>query len=260
MTHEQLSESAAGYALGVLDADEQHEFELHLQTCARCQAEVKNHREAVGMMAQVVKPMRPRDPEALRARILEQARAVRPIASAPTTRRRFYAAPIAAAACVVLAGVLGVLYQREHSRTVAMQELLATTRGQLAARDSALAAFIGPEVHVVSLTAGGAVAKPAMRVFWNHTRNVFVVTAQSLPAPPAGKTYQLWAITKGKAPASMGTFAPAANGQATTILPVSAEIAQSGFIDDCALTLEPAGGSTQPTETPRLLGTWRHVD
>ena len=260
MTHAHSSDSAAGYALGVLDADEMREFERHLQSCAQCQAEVQSHREAVGLLAHAVKPMRPRDPAALRARILEQARAVRPLASAPAARRRNLAALVAAAACLALAGVLGILYQRERNRAFAIQEVLATTRSQLAARDSALAAFSGPDVHVVSLTAIGAVAKPAVRVFWNHTRNVFIVTAHALPAPPAGKAYQLWAISQGKPPASMGTFASDANGQATALLPVSAAIAQSGFIENCGLTLEPVGGSTQPTENPRLLGTWRHVD
>jgi len=38
------------------------------------------------------------------------------------------------------------------------------------------------------------------------------------------------------------------------------EINDAGYIDNCALTLEPAGGSSQPTETPRLVGAWRHVD
>ena len=33
-----------------------------------------------------------------------------------------------------------------------------------------------------------------------------------------------------------------------------------GFVDNCGLTEEPAGGSPQPTETPRLLGVWVHTD
>jgi hypothetical protein len=59
---------------------------------------------------------------------------------------------------------------------------------------------------------------------------------------------------------SMGTFDTDARGQATAIVPVAAEINAGGFIDNCALTLEPEGGSAQPTEAPRLLGAWRHVD
>ena len=99
-----------------------------------------------------------------------------------------------------------------------------------------------------------------MRVFWNHTRNVFIVTAFNVPRAPEGKTYQLWAIRDGRPPLSMGTFNTDATGRAVAIVPVPADVTAGGFIDDCALTMEPASGSPQPTETPRLVGAWRHVD
>jgi hypothetical protein len=37
-------------------------------------------------------------------------------------------------------------------------------------------------------------------------------------------------------------------------------ITDGGYIDDCALTVEPGGGSAAPSEAPRLIGSWRHVD
>ncbi len=49
-------------------------------------------------------------------------------------------------------------------------------------------------------------------------------------------------------------------GRATVLLPVDQRIAALGFVDNCGLTQEPSGGSPQPTETPRLLGTWRRTD
>ncbi|MGQ0767506.1 MAG: anti-sigma factor domain-containing protein, partial [Gemmatimonadota bacterium] len=61
-------------------------------------------------------------------------------------------------------------------------------------------------------------------------------------------------------PMSMGTFNPDSNGRATLIVPVGQDVLAAGLIDTCAVTLEPAGGSPQPTETPRLIGAWRHVD
>ncbi|MEP7346282.1 MAG: anti-sigma factor, partial [Gemmatimonadaceae bacterium] len=114
------------------------------------------------------------------------------------------------------------------------------------------------EVHVVSLSEPEQ--KPKMRVYWNHTRNLFIVTAFNIPRAPVGKTYQLWALVKGKAPISMGTFNPDESGHATETIQVASNIIDAGHIDNCALTLEPAGGSPQPTETPRLMGAWRHVD
>ncbi|MGH7699335.1 MAG: anti-sigma factor domain-containing protein, partial [Gemmatimonadales bacterium] len=129
---------------------------------------------------------------------------------------------------------------------------------EVAARDSTLAALLGPEVHVVSLAATDR--EPTARVFWNHRRGVFIVTAFDLPPAPTGRTYQLWAIQHGRPPRSMGTFNTSGAGRATVVLPVDPAITQAGFIDLCGLTQEPAGGSPQPTETPRLLGTWRHTD
>jgi hypothetical protein len=58
----------------------------------------------------------------------------------------------------------------------------------------------------------------------------------------------------------MGTFNSDANGRATVILSVGNSINEAGFIDLCGLTMEPAGGSPQPTEQPRLVGPWRHTD
>jgi len=136
---------------------------------------------------------------------------------------------------------------------------LDSVRRDLIAKQSTLAAFLGPEVHSVSLTAADG-SKPAVRVFWNHTRNVFIVTAFDLPPAPAGRTYQLWAIAKDRPPRSMGTFDTDAEAGATIVFPVTDAIGPDDYIDSCGLTIEPAGGSGQPSEAPRLMGDWRHTD
>jgi anti-sigma-K factor RskA len=141
---------------------------------------------------------------------------------------------------------------RDLERQVAVADSLR------AASDSALALLTGPEVNVVTLA--GTNRPPSARVVWNHARNRFVVFAFDLPAAPAGRTYQLWAIAKGHAPLSMGTFNTDARGRAQVVLPVDRQIAAIGFVDNCGLTEEPSGGSPQPTETPRLLGAWTRGD
>lgn len=259
MTHPELIESAAAYALGALDPDARTSFEAHLATCPECRAEVTAHREVVGWLALAAPPARAANDAALRERILGDARSVRPISTGVRRRESWrYVTWGAAAASLIFAALVGQAWRRERVESARLADSLAEVRAHLAARDSTLGAFFGPEVHVVSLseTAG----RPAARVFWNHTKKVFIVTAFNIPTPPPGKTYQLWAIQKGKTPISMGTFDTDARGHATAIVPVPSEITDAGFIDNCALTLEPEGGSAQPTETPRLLGAWRHVD
>jgi anti-sigma-K factor RskA len=257
MTHQELKDSAAAYALGALDVGERSAFETHLDSCADCRAEVVAYEEVSGLLAYASPAARPTNSSALRARIVNTAASVRPVTAA-RSRSGAGMAWFAAAAALVIATISGNAYRRERSVTDRLNDELTAVRADIASRDSTLAAFLGPEVHVVSLSAPER--KPSMRVFWNHTRNVFVVTAFDLPPVPAGKTYQLWAMQKGKAPMSMGTFTTDESGRATAVLAVGSTVTGAGFIDDCALTVEPAGGSPQPTEAPRMIGAWRHVD
>ena len=270
MTHQELIDSAASYALEALDPGERPAFEAHLASCAECQAEVAAYREVAGALAHAAPQTMIPQSDRLRERILREARQVRPIASAPSAVAVVATPPVPskkrstvpwAIAMVSLAAavVIGFVYQGQRSEANALRAQLAAANATLAREDSTLSAFLGPEVHVVSLMAPDA-AKPALRVFWNHTRHTFIVTALDLPPAPSGKTYQLWALRKGQAPMSMGTFDPNASGRTLTTLAVSQPITDGGLIDDCALTVEPVGGSPQPTESPRLVGSWRHVD
>lgn len=258
MSHDEWAGSAAAYALGALDAEERVAFERHLASCAACRAEVVELREAAAMMAYAA-PSRDVPRDELRERVLREARDVRPIASARSRGPGRTIVPwLAAAACLTLAAVAGMGLRSERGQRERLASMLDSVQMDLAVRDSTIAAFLGPEVHVVSLSPTGE--KPSMRVFWNHTRNVFIVTAFNIPRAPDGKTYQLWAIRKDQQPLSMGTFNTDANGRATAILAVAGNITEGGFIDLCGLTMEPVGGSAQPTEQPRLVGAWRHTD
>lgn len=259
MTHQPFYDLAAAYALGSLDPEARTEFELHLQGSAGCRSEVDSHRGVVGLLAFASPAVPLANVSALRERILREAAAVRPISSAAVRRNSLSRITwAAAAASLVLATLSGLAWRQERERASRLGGELAQARSEIATRDSTLAAFLGPEVHVVSLSE--ADRKPSARIFWNHTRNTFIVTAFNVPPAPEGKTYQLWALRKGKPPLSMGTFNTDASGRATAIVAVGPEINEGGFIDDCALTLEPAGGSAFPSETPRLMGAWRHVD
>jgi anti-sigma-K factor RskA len=70
-----------------------------------------------------------------------------------------------------------------------------------------------------------------------------VLFVHGLPAPPPGKTYQLWLIAAG-APIGAGVFGVDESGSArhTAVAPVPLDAAVT-----VAVTLEPAGGVEQPT-------------
>ncbi|MHC2993273.1 hypothetical protein OB13_17425 [Pontibacter sp. HJ8] len=77
-------------------------------------------------------------------------------------------------------------------------------------------------------------------VYWNPQRRQVYVDRINLPAPPAGKQYQLWALDKGK-PVDAGMIA--LNGQTDVLQQMKAIGSAQAF----AVTLEPAGGSENPT-------------
>jgi anti-sigma-K factor RskA len=252
-TAHEWQDLAAPYALGALTPEERRTFEAHLASCDVCRAAVRSFADVAGLLAYGAPSAEP--PAGLRDRVLAEARRVRPIAA---TRRRLSAAWLAAAAALLLALGAGITAWRMSGRVRILERQLAGADSLNAAEDSTLAMLTGPQVHVVSLAGTGRA--PSARVFWNHSRGRFIVLAFDLPPAPAGRAYQLWAIAKGQAPMSMGTFNTDATGRATVVLPVAREIAVLGFVDNCGLTEEPTGGSPQPTETPRLLGAWVHTD
>ena len=72
MRHEDMTEQAALYALGILDPAEVWAFEEHLAGCGPCKAEVSGFRETAATLAAAAPPANP--PARLRDRVLAAAR------------------------------------------------------------------------------------------------------------------------------------------------------------------------------------------
>jgi len=241
MTEHHWTELAAPYALGALDPAERAEFERHLETCASCRAEVQSFREVSGLLAHTVPPAAP--PAELRDRVLGAARLVRPL----TPRRRGILA-WAAAAAVVLAILGGFGYWRAANEARVLRTRLDVAQSQLDSTKYVVAALLDSSVAITDLAATGKA--PTMRLYWNRARHIVVVAAFDLPPAPAGRTYQLWAIEKGRAPVSVGTFNSPPSGRTVITLQMPAGVQP----EVSAVTEEPAGGSPQPTQQPFLIG------
>ncbi|MFD8412071.1 anti-sigma factor domain-containing protein [Streptomyces sp. NPDC059650] len=234
---------AAAYALNALDPSERKDFDAHLQDCEACRQEVAEFQATAARLSAAVA----REPSAAsKPAIMAAIDGVRQLpprvaTTAPATtlgaavRRR--AVPLALAATVAAAASLGGLavWQRQHSDDLQQRAEQAEQR-----LDDASLVLAAPDAQTVhGRTTNGALTT----VVASEQLNKAVFTASGLPAPAAGKTYQLWLDHDGSMhPAGFIT------GDGTVQLSGSPADAHA-----IGLSLEPVGGSPQPTTKPLLL-------
>lgn len=150
-------------------------------------------------------------------------------AGRPTARRRRRAWSTAVAALAVLAAVA-------VPSTVAWQQSQRATEAEARAdRLTDLLAEPGAQVVSAPVTSGGT----AVAVV---TAGAALVTATGVDAPGSGEVYQLWVMRDGS-PVPDGT-----TGVTDGALEIRTDAYREG--DALALTVEPAGGSEQPTSEP----------
>jgi anti-sigma-K factor RskA len=252
---------AAAYALGALPADEARRFEAFLATSPETQREVQEYREVAALLALAGPDAADSVPgSALRdrvlARVVQQKAAVLP--SAPRTEARASSVVwVALAASLLLAVGLGAGLLSVRGRLGAVETELATgnaklaqAQQRLAEREATLNAILEPGVQLFQLTASGD-PEPGIQLFWDRQRDLAIVHGFRLKPVPSGKAYQLWFIKDG-APVPSVTFTPEPDGHAKVErIPVP----KGGLLSAAAVTVEPQGGSPQPTSPIILVGT-----
>jgi anti-sigma-K factor RskA len=265
--HDTEKAAIAAYALNALDAADARALEAHLAQCAECRAELAELRRAVngiGLNAIAEEP-----PAGLRARIVNQAGLTQGTRSArSSTSEKPPASAIvpwmvaAASIALVAASGLYVLMQRQQvvdalngkaaadARVNTLQTQLSTLQSEVNAQAQRLNVMSAPDAVRIALAGQPDAPKATASVVMSPTRGM-VLIASNLPALAAGKTYQLWVVTK-QAPVSIGTFEVAADGSVTGTMPISAEASLNPVA--VAVTIEPAGGVPSPTGPKVLVG------
>ena len=146
----------------------------------------------------------------------------------------------AAAVALVLLAVLSVyglnLRQQADQANQRADQIAAGRRGN----DRAGVAGCDPA------RSGAAAGVTGFAAFPTTGDGYMVMT--DVPAAPSGMTYQAWYIVDGK-PSSAGTMAPTSDGNV-----IAAGLTPSAGTSVVAVTLEPAGGSDQPTSHPIIVG------
>jgi anti-sigma-K factor RskA len=206
----------APYALDALDEQEEHGFEEHLALCERCREDLAGLREAAATLAYGAERVEP--PPELRERILDQARAERPNVT-PIQRRRSWTLPLGAAAALAAcaAVVVGIWAATLSNSSDPLEKVLSQ-----------------PGSRLISMgRAGGVAVAPSGDA----------ALAVALPPAPAGKTYEAWVIRSGHA-APAGLF-PGRSG--TSVVEIARPVPSGSVV---AVTLERAGGVSQPTTKP----------
>lgn len=224
ISHDELLDGVAAYALGALSAHDAAEVRAHLQSCAECRAEYEALAPAVTAVAYSSESCADAESGAAVASPLLKARIMRQVRSDAERPRRAAAWPVyvAAAACLVLAAASAL-------ENIALRGQLnrdTQTIGDLTAGDTVHRKF-----------GNGEVLERGSRVY---------LAMRALPATPPGKVYQAWTLPSGsKKMAPSVTFRSTGSGVTLVRLPQPAD-----GIAAVAVSVEPDGGSKQPTSTP----------
>ncbi|PSL02467.1 anti-sigma-K factor RskA [Haloactinopolyspora alba] len=245
-TNADIHTLAAPYALHSLPPDEATTFEAHLGECAACRAEVDEIRETaarLGVSAAVQPP-----PE-LKEQVLARIREVRPLppagdrsdADAETgsararALRRWWPRVATGLVAAMAAGiaVLGVRLDDVQEELDRSQQIGAQMR-QLAD---------APDLEMVRAEADGSRGT----VLLSRSLDTAVLIADGMEPAPDEHVYQLWFIGDDGI-RSAGVLGETDDGQ---VGPFTAQ--GVGGAGQLGITVEPAGGSEQPTTDPVMV-------
>ncbi|MEU2930091.1 anti-sigma factor [Streptomyces sp. NPDC007251] len=252
---------AAPYVLDALEPAERRRFVKHLRGCDRCTAEVRELAEDAVRLAWSTAA---HAPPALRERVLAAVRttpqerdrtpvpertpqlpphvwgAQPPPGRTRTPRTRPLFVPLAtatAAAALVVASLFAVQAQRAQGRLDAERSRAREIAHVLAAPDARAATSEDTRGRGIGVIASAAEGEA-------------VVTLSGYGAPPAGRVHQLWLMRPRAQPRSLGLFA----GDTPLVAKGLGTSATS-----LAVTVEPDGGSAQPTGQPIVQLTLKSV-
>ena len=229
---------AGPYALGALPDDERRLFEDHLRACDACRQEVRGLTETAARLGAAAAQA---PPPGLRDRVMDEVgrtAQVPPVVTEMTPRRRFRwsttAATWAAAACLAVAVAVGAFGVHAHRQA-----------DRLRAEHARVAAVLSAPDTQVTTSARTKYGRGMVLVSRSRDRMVFALSRAR--ALPADRTYQIWYVSPRGTMRSAGLLTEEDDGARTAIAASVGQARQVG------LTVEPSGGSPQPTMKPIMV-------
>jgi anti-sigma-K factor RskA len=133
----------------------------------------------------------------------------------------------------------------------ASAHLVKDNKEQLATQQRAFEELLAQTSRMIALV-GEAAPQASAKILWDTSRQQWVIYIYNLPLAPPEKDYQLWYITADQQKISAHVFRPDAQGHSQLRLSLPPGLASR--LAATAVTLEPRGGSTQPTGQIYLKG------
>ena len=253
MSHSEFEELAAGYVLGALEPDDEHDFQRHLGGCATCEANVRELEAVAGELAYAVPPVDPPDTlwAGIRREIQPEAApggaTQRPARPARTGRRGPRLLPgLAAAAAILMVAVLSVW-------NLSLRDENAAIRDRVAALERATQLANDPNASLVTMDEVPGPEGAQATVIASSRQDRGVLLIESLPPLARDRVYELWGVPQGNIDRAQKAlvFVPLRRSGVQALefeVPI-----QPGTV--FAITDEPGpAGSEKPTSQPLLVG------
>jgi len=256
LSNEELDSLIDSYALGALEPAEMEQVESYIAQSNHARALYEQSQRVVTALAWTPTQVNP--PTGAYSRLMQRVGVetpplvVRAVSGKPTFWHQIQAlfTPqgrwVGALTLLLLVGVLGlgswnlVLRQQASGTTTSVNQYQELT---------ALLAY--PTTRLVALrSANNSIPNAGTQVVINVERDEGFVIAAGLAPLPDHQTYQLWLISDGK-PVSMSVFDVDSQGKSTRLI---RGLPTPGTANSLGITVEPSGGSTQPTSPPILVG------
>jgi anti-sigma-K factor RskA len=235
MNHERFDELKDAYALGALPDQERRELEEYLTAHPERQAEIDELGNVASLLA--LSPPEQEPPLELRRSIMDVVEAE---AQRPPARTRSWLAGVKELLSVrnLALGAAALLVIGLFSWNMLLQGQVKDLQGQVASLQDS------QQSRMVALAGTGAAQRAEAEVILLKDHKA-VLMAEDMPRVPENKTYQIWVI-EDDVPQPSGLFE--ADGDT-----VAAVVEKPLDEDDViAITIEPNGGSQQPTTDPML--------
>lgn len=229
------------YSLGSLDTEEITALDSHLKICQDCQAELVDYQKITTGLLHLAPQRIP--PASLRKKLANR------LPSAQKRTSSLFAVSFKQFATGAVLAILLGLNIFSAVQIQALQKQQQTLSERIAAEQKTTAILAQPGTQILSVNTD--LSNTTGSVLFHKDMDTAVLVLWNLPDLESSQTYQIWLINANGEKFSSGLFISSAESDYTTAsVQSSLPIGQFAAV---GVTIEPAGGSDQPTTSPILI-------